>query len=37
MQVHAAIGVRSALSHDGTSAKEHLTNYKGPFAQADFL
>lgn len=37
MQVHAAIGVGSAPGHDGTSAKEHLTDYKGLFAQTNCL
>lgn len=37
MQAYAVIAVEAALSHDSTSAKEHLKNYKGPFAQATFL
>lgn len=37
MQVRAAMGMGSAFSHDGTNAKKHLTYYKGPFAQANFL
>lgn len=36
MQVLTAVHMEHGLSYNSTSVKEHLTNYKGPSAQANF-